>query len=124
MPNQGKGVHLGQPAQEPAPAGARIRFALDGVSRTHDPRTVAIRPDLADIAVAGTHFAPHYAAPLPRRVTGGPVALRTTPADDAEVVTTLADGAGFALLDTTGGWSWGYADDGHLVGYLPAGSLA
>ena len=54
-------VRMGRPGTVGA---GRGRFGLTGTSQAFDPRIVAIRPDLADIAVAGTYFAPHYAAPM------------------------------------------------------------
>jgi hypothetical protein len=100
----------------------RSRFRLAGVSQPFDPRTTAIRADLADIAVAGHHFAPHYAAPVDRRVVRA-VPLRGGSASDAEVIAELAVGDPFALLDVTGGVAWGYRIADHLVGYCPADAL-
>lgn len=112
-------VRVGRPVTAP---GGRSRFGLAGVSRGYDPRTVAIRPDLADIAIAGQHFAPHYAAPMMRSVVMA-TALRSARTDDGEVVANLLPGEGFALLDVTGGLAWGYRLADHLVGYCPAESL-
>lgn len=104
-------------------AGKRSQFKLAGVSQPFDPRTTAIRADLADIAVAGQHFAPHYAAPVERRVTRA-VALRADPAADGEPVAELAEGDLFAVLDVTGEIAWGYRIADHLVGYCPADAFA
>lgn len=108
----------------PGAVGAgRDRFGLSGASQAFDPRMVAIRPDLADIAVAGTHFAPHYAAP---KMTSGVLpaaAMRAAPSLDAEQTSELLFGEGFALLDLTGGWAWGYSLADHYVGYLAANAL-
>lgn len=104
-------------------SGAIIRFRLSGRSRAYDPLTQAIRPDLADVAEAATHFAPHYAEPATT------VTLRETPllasnAADAEVLAILPAGTAFALLDVTGDWAWGYAVDGHRVGYVADADLS
>lgn len=101
----------------------RDRFGLAGTSQAFDPRVVAIRPDLADIAVAGTHFAPHYAAP--KMVSGvlPAAAMRGAPSLDADQTSELLFGEGFALLDLTGGWAWGYSLADHYVGYLAADAL-
>lgn len=112
-------VRVGRPVPD---AGGRSRFGLSGVSQTYDPRTVAIRPDLADIAVAGQHFAPHYAAPMMRSVRVA-TPLRSTSAGDGETLGELLPGEGFALLDVTGGVAWGYRLNDHLVGYCPAAAL-
>jgi hypothetical protein len=112
-------VRVGRPV---ADAGGRSRFGLSGTSQSFDPRTVAIRPDLADIAVAGYYFAPHYAAPMMRSVRVA-TPLRATSAGDGEVLADLLPGEGFALLDVTGGVAWGYRLAGHVVGYCPAAAL-
>src|SRR3546814_3717773 len=84
---------------------------------------VAIRPDLADIAVAGMHFAPHYVAPKMTSSVLPAAAMRAAPSLDAEQTSELLFGEGFALLDLTGGWAWGYSLADHYVGYLAANAL-
>lgn len=101
----------------------RDRFGLTGTSQGFDPRTVAIRPDLADIAVAGTHFAPHYAAPMMQSSLLPAAVMRAEPSLDADQSSELLFGEGFALLDLTGGWAWGYSLADHYVGYLAADAL-
>jgi hypothetical protein len=100
------------------------RFQLTGKSLSLDPRVHAYRKDIADIALAGQIFAPHYARPLLR--TGGPepAPVRITPVRDAESIDTLAPGAAFAVLEYAGGWAWGYVQASHLVGYVEASALA
>src|SRR3546814_1228788 len=74
----------------PGAAGAgRGRFGLTGSSQVFDPRVVAIRPDLADIAAAGTYFAPHYAAPMMRSGVLPAAALRASPSLDADQTSEL-----------------------------------
>ena len=114
-------VRMGRPGV----AGAgRDRFGLTGASQPYDPRIVAIRPDLADIAVAGQHFAPHYAAPMMRSGALPAAAIRSAPSLDAGQTSELLFGESFALLDLTGGWAWGYSLADHYVGYLAADALA
>ncbi len=113
-------VRMGRPG---AVGSGRDRFGLTGTSQDYDPRIVAIRPDLADIAVAGQHFAPHYAAPMMRSGVLPAAALRGSPSLDAEQTSQLLFGEGFALLDLTGGWAWGYSLADHYVGYLSADAL-
>lgn len=113
-------VRMGRPG---AAGAGRDRFGLTGTSQTFDPRVVAIRPDLADIAVAGTHFAPHYAAPMMRSGVLPAASLRAAPSVDADQTSELLFGEGFALLDLTGGWAWGYCLADHYVGYLAAEAL-
>lgn len=102
---------------------ATIRFRLKGPSRPFDPATSAIRSDLADLAEAEFHFAPHYVLPAAWHVQAE-CSLRAKPKPDADIRAELAAGSGFALLDITGDWAWGYADDTHIVGYVPADCIA
>src|SRR3546814_9053516 len=51
-------------------------------------------------------------------------ALRASPSLDADQTSELLFGEGFALLDLTGGWAWGYCLADHYVGYLAAEALA
>ena len=51
-------------------------------------------------------------------------ALRSEPSDGAEAVSELLPGEGFAVLDFTGGWAWGYCLADHRVGYVEAIELA
>lgn len=113
-------VRVGRPG---AAGAGRDRFGLAGTSQVYDPRVVAIRPDLADIAVAGQYFAPHYAAPMMRSGVLPAASLRASPSLEAEQTSELLFGEGFALLDLTGGWAWGYSLPDHYVGYLAAEAL-
>lgn len=113
-------IRMGRPG---AVGAGRDRFGLSGTSQSYDPRVVAIRPDLADIAVAGQHFAPHYAAPMMSSCVLPSAVLRSAPSLDADQTSELLYGEGFALLDLTGGWAWGYCLADHYVGYLAADAL-
>lgn len=88
-----------------------------------DPRIHAYRSDIADIALAGQLFAPHYARPMIRRVAQN-AALRAEPDAASADAAALAAGDEFAVLDISGGWAWGYKRAGHLVGYVEASLLA
>jgi hypothetical protein len=110
-------------ANDNAGEGKIIRFRLDGHSRAYDLLTQAIRPDLADVAEAETHFAPHYAEAA-ATVTLRETALLANNAAGAEMRAMLPAGAAFALLDVTGDWAWGYAVDGHRVGYVADADLS
>ena len=112
------GKHPGAPAQAERP----IRFSLAGPSRSYDPARQAIRPDLADVAEAEHHFAPHYAQAVMWRVIAD-APLREA-AGGGTPHAELKAGDGFALLDLTGGWAWGYRLSDHLVGYVEAAALA
>jgi hypothetical protein len=50
--------------------------------------------------------------------------VRDGPSDSAEAVSELLPGEGFAVLDITAGWAWGYCLADHRVGYVEAIELA
>jgi cell wall-associated NlpC family hydrolase len=100
------------------------RIALDGPSVHLDPRLHAWRRDIADIALAGRLFAPHYAAPLIRACGLIAARVREEPADGAPEVSELLPGERFAVLDLTAGWAWGYCLADRRVGYVEAIELA
>ena len=101
----------------------RRRVHLDGVSQSYDARVKAIRPDLADVALAGLYFAPHYAQPVPRGVIAASAPVRGAPDASATAITELLHGETFHMLDARGGWAWGYCGHDHYVGYLPINAL-
>lgn len=111
-----------KPKAEPAPAEQHVRFRLTGASRPFDAAYQAIRADLADVAEAAHHFAPHYARPVTRTVLRAAPLLEADSADAAPRGT-LAAGEHFALLDVTGDWAWGYRVGDHLVGFVAADAL-
>lgn len=100
------------------------QYALAGPARVTDPRVTPIRGDLADIALAGTLFAPHYVVPMERAVAVPYVALRADKGDAAAQVSELLRGERFMLLDVSGGWGWGYGAHDHYLGYLSLDVLA
>jgi len=106
----------------PSATAAPRSFALTGRSRPLDPRTNAVRPDIADVRLAEYVFAPHYAAAVERRIAAETV-LRAARPVDSEALATLGAGEPFELLDVTGGDAWGIATAHGLVGYLDAALL-
>ena len=98
---------------------------LDRRSVVLDPRTHAVRPDLADVRLADRVFAPHYAAPV-HRVIAQSATLRVSRDHASAVLATLEAGGRFELLDILGDDAWGIALglDEALVGYLDSGVLA
>ena len=105
-------------------SGQDERFHLTGPSLTLDARIHAYRKDIADIALAGQIFAPHYARPLLRACGPEAAPVRARPAVAADTVAELAPDEAFAVLEYAGGWAWGYVQAGHLVGYVEARALA
>jgi hypothetical protein len=98
-------------------------FRLEGPSRRLDPRTHAYRPDIADIALAGLLFAPHYARAEICRCTADAVTVRGRPSETAPAISQLVHGEGFALIDKAGNWAWGRCVHDDYVGYVPASAL-
>ena len=101
---------------------ARRSFALLGPSVVFDPLTNAVRRDVADIRLADRVFAPHYAAPMPRRVAVEASLLAATDAQ-AAILAMLRPGEIFEVLDLAGGNAWGIAVAHNLVGYVDANAL-
>lgn len=93
------------------------RFALTGRSVRLDPATNAYRSDIADVALAGQVIASHYAQALVRIVLA-PTHLNSAASPDAGSVAMLAPGDLFAVLDCGRGLAWGFALEGHRVGYV------
>ncbi|MCA1662484.1 MAG: C40 family peptidase [Novosphingobium sp.] len=106
----------------PPPEPAHGQYALSGPARVRDARVTPIRGDLADIALAGKLFAPHYVVPMSRAVTGDHAAVRKTPHADAEQTSELLCGERFMVLDITGEgagqWAWGYCAHDSYNGYV------
>ncbi len=110
-------------ASDTSPAPIR-QFVLSGPVADYDPRVTAIRGDLADIALAGRFFAPHYVAPQIHRALADGAMLRKAGAGDAEAVSQLLPGEAFALLDSAGEWGWGYGCHDGYCGYVRLDSIA
>ena len=110
------------PRRAISPTPDRRRFTLTGPSRPIDHRIEAARRDLADIAVAGRWFAPHYAVPERRSVLPQTV-LRAEPTDLSDSLAALSPGAIFEALELSGGWAWGFCADTRMVGYVRADAL-
>jgi cell wall-associated NlpC family hydrolase len=94
---------------------------LSGPSVEIDPRVNAVRGDLADIALAGQLFAPHYAEPVQMACMVDHTPLMHSPG--GEQGSELLMGETFHVLDTSGGWSWGYCAHDHYVGYVRSEAL-
>ena len=80
-----------------------------------------MRGDLADAALAGKHFSPHYVRPVDRFCALPYAAICDKPR--GRQVSELLAGESFMLLDISGGWAWGYSKHDHYVGYVDADAL-
>jgi cell wall-associated NlpC family hydrolase len=123
MPSESPSISRRRTA-EPIAGGplGRAAFHLDGPTRLLDARVNAFRKDIADIDLAGTLFAPHYAAPMARTATACTM-IRTAPSDASEASSQLLPGEEFAVLDLIAGWAWGYSRHDHYVGYVATDRL-
>ncbi len=82
-------------------------LSLAGPSPRADGVALPVRGDLAHIRLAGMHFVPHYAVPMPHIAGSEGARLHAKDSAEAEVIATLEAGARFDVLDMTGGWAWG-----------------
>jgi hypothetical protein len=98
-------------------------FRLDGPSRPIDGRIHAWRSDLADVALAGRVFAPHYARPIVRACGSHPAFVWPGPLGEGEAISELLPGEEFAVLEYAGGRAWGFCKADHVVGYVEAIAL-
>lgn len=93
-------------------------YVLSGPVARPDPVTTPMRGDLAHIALAGTHFVPHYAVPQPRTVLPGGAPVLRDNREDAEELCALLEGDSFDVLNITGRWAWGCIGVEGPVGYI------
>ncbi len=99
------------------------QYALSGPAKVRDPRVTPIRGDLADIALAGKLFAPHYVVPMERAVTAAYAPLLESGRDDAGQGSELLRGERFMVLDIAGRHAWGYCAHDCYNGYLALNAL-
>ena len=97
---------------------------LHSTSKFFDPRIHAVRGDLADIALAGEIFVPHYAKAMAMHCAAPFVAVRDGASEDSNQTSELLSGENFMVLDQSGGWAWGYCAHDHYVGYIPETALS
>ena len=107
---------------QPGTAPSRRAFQLSGPTVRLDPRTHAVRGDLADVRLAEYVFAPHYAAPVLRTLRQA-TCLRVARERTSEVMADLDAGTRFEVLEVAGGLAWGLAAEKGLAGYVDADLL-
>ncbi len=105
------------------PIAARPHFRLTSPSKALDRRIHAVRGDLADIALAGRIFVPHYATPSNYTVISDRSGVFLKPESSANMVSELLRGEAFAVLDRVGDWAWGYCGHDGYVGYVRHAAL-
>lgn len=98
-------------------------YALSGPAKVRDARVTPIRGDLADIALAGKLFAPHYVVPMERAVKVPYAPLLENGRDDATQGSELLRGERFMVLDIAGRHAWGYCAHDCYNGYLALDAL-
>lgn len=103
---------------------ARTTFSLNGPSIQLDAGTHAVRGDLADIALAGKLFVPHYAQPMQMDCIVDDAGVFAEADRDSEALGPLSKGDSFMVVDLSGGWAWGFRASDHIVGYVDASALA
>ena len=99
------------------------QYALSGPAKVRDPRITPIRGDLADIALAGKLFAPHYVVPMERAVAVPYAALIEAGRGDAGQTSELLHGERFMVLDIAGAHAWGYCAHDCYNGYVALDAL-
>lgn len=97
---------------------------LSGPSVRLDPRTHALRSDLADIALADRIQSPRFGQSRPMQCCIGTAMLRAAPDAAATAVSALLFGENFAVFDIDNGWAWGQCGHDHYVGYVESAALA
>ena len=100
-----------------------MKFVLSEARRPFDPRVTVCRGDLADIALAGTVFVPHYAEAVPMRCAAPATMIRQQGGERHEAVSQLLQGETFRMFDRAGDWAWGQCAHDDYVGWVRADAL-
>jgi len=88
------------------------------------PGTLALRGDLAHIALAGVHLAAHYVIPEVHVIAAGGADVMENTRDDSPIITHFDAGTEIEVLDVSGDWIWGCIGPQGPSGYMKACSLA
>lgn len=80
--------------------------------------TLAIRGDLAHIALAGKHLAAHYVIPYVRQVNANGADVMENTRDDSPAVAHFEPGTRIEILDVAGEWVWGCLGPEGPSGYI------
>ena len=87
-----------------------------------DQRLAAWRNDRAELTLAPLIAVPHFVAPVGMHAVTS-AAMLEAPHTEATPISEILPGEGFALLDTSHGYAWGYNTTDHYVGYVPLAAL-
>ncbi len=98
-------------------------LGLKGPVERPAPGTLALRGDLAHIALAGTHLAAHYVIPQIWTVGDQGVDVMETIRDDSPLVTHFEAGTKVEVIDVSGDWIWGCLGPEGPSGYMKANAL-
>jgi hypothetical protein len=104
----------------PLPQG---QLSLSGPVARPAVGTVAIRGDLAHIALAERYLCAHYVVPQVRTVGPDGAMLLCQPRDGSDAVTQLDAGTTIEALDYAGAWCWGCLSPEGPSGYLHMSEL-
>lgn len=96
---------------------------LTGPRPTLDPRNTIARPDLVDVALAGTVAAARYVAPAAMRCILPRTAMRASGSAAAVAVSELRLGESFDIFDTAGEWAFGRSAHDRYTGWVAAAAL-
>lgn len=99
-------------------------LGLKGPVEKPAPGTLALRGDLAHIALAGTHLAAHYVIPHIRTIGHDGADVMENTRDDSPIVTHFEAGTEIEVLDVAGDWIWGCLGPEGPSGYMKASCLA
>jgi hypothetical protein len=98
-------------------------LGLKGPVKRPEPGTLALRGDLAHIALAGTHLAAHYVVPHVWSVGPEGVDVMLNTRDDSPVVTRFEPGTQVEVIDVAGEWIWGCLGPQGPSGYMKRACL-
>ena len=98
-------------------------LGLKGPVAKPAPGTLALRGDLAHIALAGVHLAAHYVIPEIRLVGAQGADVMENTRDDSPVITHFAPGTEIEVLDIAGEWIWGCLGPQGPSGYMKASCI-
>ncbi|MGX7951889.1 hypothetical protein ACWPM1_04905 [Tsuneonella sp. HG249] len=101
--------------QYPLPQG---QLSLSGPVARPAVGTIAIRGDLAHIALAQRYLCAHYVVPQVRAIGSEGAVLLCQPREGSDEVIRLAAGTPFEALDYAGPWCWGCLAPEGPSGYL------